>query len=159
MRVLGIDPGIATTGYGIVETKNNILKVVDYNCITTLPELPIGSRLKSIYDGMLKVIEKFKPDHVAVEELFFAKNLKTAISVSEARGVIILAATKKGILEIYEYTPLQVKLALVGYGRAQKNQIQQMVKILLNLNTIPKPDDIADALAVAICHINYKGLS
>jgi crossover junction endodeoxyribonuclease RuvC len=159
MRVLGIDPGLATTGYGLIEAKNNTLKVIDYDCITTLPKLTIPMRLKSIYDKILIIIEKFKPDQIAVEEMFFTKNLKTAISVSEARGVIILAAAKKGIFDIYEYTPLQVKLALVGYGKAQKRQIQQMVKVLLNLKSIPKPDDTADALAVAICHINSKGLS
>lgn len=154
MRILGIDPGIAITGYGIIESKGNSFKVINYDCIKTSPNIPISKRLKVIYERVSKTIRKFKPDEIAIEELFFAKNLKTAINVSQARGVIILAMVKNGIVEFNGYTPLQVKMALVGYGKADKKQVQQMVKVILNLKSIPASDDVADALAVAICHAN-----
>ncbi|NLN41209.1 MAG: crossover junction endodeoxyribonuclease RuvC [Clostridiales bacterium] len=153
MIVLGIDPGMAIIGYGVVEKKNNILRPIDYGAITTPPTMEIPQRLVTIYDAVQELIARFQPDEVAIEELFFNKNVKTAITVGHARGVSVLAAAKTG-LNLYEYTPLQVKQSVVGYGRAEKSQIQQMVKALLGLKEIPKPDDAADALAVAICHIH-----
>lgn len=151
MIILGIDPGIAIVGYSIVECNGNKFRAIDYGCIKTESNLLFPERIKIIYDRLIEIIEKYKPDDLAVEELFFNKNVKTAIKVGQARGVEILAAVNQG-LEIYEYTPLQIKQAVVGYGRADKNQVQEMVKILLNLKEKPKPDDVADALAVAICH-------
>ena len=151
MIILGIDPGIAIVGYGIVECNGNHFKVMDYGSIETNSKTLFPDRLKTVYDKMVKIIDKYKPEEMAIEELFFNKNVKTAIKVGQARGVEILAAKNEG-LDIYEYTPLQVKQAVVGYGRAEKSQVQEMVKILLNLEEIPKPDDVADALAVAICH-------
>ncbi|MBZ2173979.1 crossover junction endodeoxyribonuclease RuvC [Schnuerera sp. xch1] len=160
MIILGIDPGLAIMGYGIVEVKGNKYKAIDYGCITTDANTDFPERLKIIYDEMIMLIDKYNPEDVAIEELFFNKNVKTAIRVGQARGVEVLAAKNKG-LEIYEYTPLQIKQAVVGYGRAEKKQVQEMVKLLLNLKKIPKPDDAADALAVAVCHsscLNYKDM-
>lgn len=151
MIILGIDPGIAIVGYSIVECKGNNFKAIDYGCITTDSNLLFPDRIKIIYDRLTEIIEKYNPEDLAVEELFFNKNVKTAIKVGQARGVEILAAVNKG-MNIYEYTPLQIKQAVVGYGRADKVQVQEMVKLLLNLKERPKPDDVADALAVAICH-------
>ncbi|MBS4539674.1 crossover junction endodeoxyribonuclease RuvC [Clostridium sp. D2Q-11] len=151
MIIVGIDPGIAIVGYGVVEYKGNNFKVIDYGAITTPSTMSSPARLKSVYDDLTEVLLKYKPDAVAIEELFFNKNVKTAIQVGQARGVEILAAMNQK-LDIFEYTPLQVKQGVVGYGRAKKRQVQEMVKILLNLKEIPKPDDVADALAVAICH-------
>ena len=151
MVILGIDPGIAIVGYGFLELKGNSYKVLDYGAITTEAKVPLPDRLNSIYEDMSELIEKYKPDDIAFEELFFNKNVKTAITVAQARGVEVLAA-KKSHAGLYEYTPLQVKQAIVGYGRASKNQVQEMVKIILNLEKVPKPDDVADALAVAITH-------
>lgn len=148
---MGIDPGIAIVGYGFLELKGNSYKVLDYGAITTEAKVPLPDRLNSIYEEMNELIEKYKPNDIAFEELFFNKNVKTAITVAEARGVEVLAAKKSGA-GLYEYTPLQVKQAIVGYGRATKSQIQEMVKIILNLEKVPKPDDVADALAVAITH-------
>jgi len=152
MMVLGIDPGLATVGYGVVCFENNrTLSLVDYGTINTAAGLPMPRRLELIAQGIIELIEKFKPDAVAFEELFFNTNVKTAISVAQARGVALFAAW--GLThELYEYTPLQVKQAVVGYGRAEKQQVQAMVKTLCNLREIPKPDDAADAVAVAICH-------
>lgn len=151
MIILGIDPGIAIVGYSIVECKGNNFKAIDYGCITTDSNLLFPDRIKIIYDRLTEIIEIYNPEDLAVEELFFNKNVKTAIKVGQARGVEILAAVNKG-MNIYEYTPLQIKQAVVGYGRADKVQVQEMVKLLLNLKERPKPDDVADALAVAICH-------
>ncbi|NLJ41213.1 MAG: crossover junction endodeoxyribonuclease RuvC [Clostridiales bacterium] len=151
MVILGIDPGMAIVGYGIIENCNNRLKAIEHGIITTPSTMDIPQRLVSIYEAIEELIFRFKPDEVAVEELFFNKNVKTALTVGHARGVTVLAAAKSG-LGLYEYTPLQVKQSVVGYGRADKGQVQQMVRILLNLKEIPKPDDAADALAVAICH-------
>lgn len=148
---MGIDPGIAIVGYGILEFKGNSYKVMDYGAITTKAGVPIPDRLNQIYDKMNILIKKYKPEDIAFEELFFNKNVKTAITVAQARGVEVLCA-EKNRTGIYEYTPLQVKQALVGYGRASKSQVQDMVKLILNLDKIPKPDDVADALAVAITH-------
>lgn len=148
---MGIDPGIAIVGYGILEFKGNSYKVMDYGAITTKAGVPIPDRLNQIYNEMNILIKKYKPEDIAFEELFFNKNVKTAITVAQARGVEVLCA-EKNRAGIYEYTPLQVKQALVGYGRASKSQVQDMVKLILNLDKIPKPDDVADALAVAITH-------
>lgn len=151
MIVFGIDPGIAIVGYGIIKYEKNNFKVLDCGCITTPSDMSVPERLKVIFDELSSLISSYDVDSVAIEELFFNKNSKTVINVAQARGVIILAAMNKNI-SIYEYTPLQVKQGVVGYGRADKRQVQEMVKILLNLPKIPKPDDVADALAVGICH-------
>jgi len=158
MIIIGIDPGIAIVGYGVIEYKGNKFSIIDYGAITTGTNYSFPDRLKIVYDSLSELLQKYKPDEFAIEELFFNKNAKTAIKVGQARGVEVLAAVNLGI-DIYEYTPLQVKQGVVGYGRADKKQVQEMVKILLNLKEIPKPDDVADALAVAICHAhsgNFK---
>lgn len=149
--LLGIDPGLATTGYGVIKKeKNGDFKMICNGIITTAANQIFAERLKEIHLQLDKIIKKHKPDKFAVEELFFCKNVKTALSVGHARGVIILTASQNG-LPVFEYTPLQIKQAVASYGRADKKQVQSMVKILLNLKDIPKPDDAADALAVAIC--------
>lgn len=151
MIVLGIDPGLAIVGYGVVEEQGNRYRVLEYGCVTTSSGLSLSQRLSYIYGEMLKIIDDFSPDEMAIEELFFNQNTKTAIQVAQARGVEVLAATLRGI-PIYEYTPLQIKQAITGYGRAEKKQMQLTVKTLLQLNTIPKPDDAADALAIGLTH-------
>jgi crossover junction endodeoxyribonuclease RuvC len=151
MRVLGIDPGIATMGFGFIDKEGHKLTPVQYGCIETKAGLPQELRLKQIYESVCSLLDQYKPDTVAVEKLFFNKNVTNAFSVGQARGVFMLAAAQRG-LPIGEYTPMQVKQAVVGYGAAEKRQVQEMVKMLLKLITIPKPDDVADALAVAICH-------
>ena len=150
MIILGIDPGYAIIGYGVIDT-NKPNMVVDYGAITTPKEDSMPVRLEAIDSSLKFLFDKFKPDVVAIEELFYFKNQKTVIQVAQARGVIVLAC-QKYCGNIYEYTPLQIKQALTGNGRAEKAQIQYMVKAILGLNAIPKPDDAADALAVAICH-------
>lgn len=149
--IMGIDPGIAILGYGVLNVEGNKYGIIDSGAIFTSSNLSMPQRLSLIYRDLTELLIRYKPEAFAVEELFFSKNTKTALTVGHARGVIILAASNLDI-PIYEYTPLQVKQSIVGYGRADKNQMQQMVKILLNLKEIPKPDDVADALAVAICH-------
>lgn len=151
MIVLGIDPGIATVGFGAIECDRIAQKVLRYGAICTKAGLPLATRLLQIEQDMLELIGLFKPDAVAVEELFFNTNVKTAINVAHARGVILLTAEKLGI-PVFEYTPLQVKQAVAGYGRAEKKQVMEMTKRLLKLESIPRPDDAADALAIAICH-------
>lgn len=151
MIILGIDPGIAIVGYSVVECSGNNIRAIEYGCIRTKSNLRFPERIKIIYDKLTEIIKEYRPNDLAIEELFFNKNVKTAMMVGQARGVEILAAVNEN-LDIYEYTPLQIKQAVVGYGRADKNQVQEMVKILLNLDEKPKPDDVADALAVAICH-------
>lgn len=150
MIILGIDPGIAIMGYGVIEFKNYKARVIDYGAIYTPSHTPISNRLQMIYDGLTQLFEKFKPDQVAFEELFFNTNTKTAINVAQARGIAILVANQR-CKNIFEFTPLQIKQALTGNGRAEKKQVQYMVKQILNLKQEPKPDDAADALAVAIC--------
>ncbi len=150
MVIMGIDPGTATTGYGVIKNSDNKLKIIDYDCIKTEPKLSTAQRLKEIDQQLAKLIKKYKPRKIAVEDIFFFKNIKTAIKVSQARGVILAGAARAKI-PVIEYTPLEVKQAVTSYGRADKHQVQQMVKVLLNLKEIPKPDDAADALAVAIC--------
>ncbi|MCK5812378.1 MAG: crossover junction endodeoxyribonuclease RuvC [Clostridiales bacterium] len=151
MIILGIDPGYAITGYGIVEYKGNKFSIIDYGAVTTPANMVFSKRLLIIYNQINELIKKYDINFMAVEELFFNTNTKTAIKVGHGRGVILLSGSYNN-LSVYEYTPLQVKQAVCGYGRAAKSQVQQMVKVLLNLKTIPKPDDVADALAVAICH-------
>ncbi len=149
--ILGIDPGFAIVGYGLVEYKNNSFKPIDYGVIRTDAKELFSDRLKKIDVQLKKIIDMYKPDCCSIEDLFFNTNAKTVIAAAQGRGVCVLCASAKD-LPVYEYTPLQVKQAVVGYGRAAKGQVQQMIKIILNLNEIPKPDDAADALAVAICH-------
>ena len=150
--VLGIDPGVATTGWAVLQTavNSNSFSVLDYGVILTKKELSLSSRLSEIYDDLEVLLKKFSPDRAAVEEILFCNNAKTAISVGEARGVVLLCLTKNDI-PLYEYTPLQVKETVTGYGKAEKCQVQEAVKLLCNLEEIPKPDDAADAIAVAIC--------
>ncbi len=151
MIIVGIDPGYAIVGVGIVKYSSNKLTIIEYGAITTRSHTKTTQRLQIIYEKINEVFDMYKPDAVAIEELFFNNNAKTAIAVAQARGVLLTAAANKGI-PVYEYTPLQIKQAVTGYGRADKQQMQQMVKMLLNLNAIPQPDDAADALAVGICH-------
>lgn len=158
MRILGIDPGFAIVGISIIDFDGNKAKDIWHGAITSDSSMNMDLRLKKIYDEISRVIDIYSPDDCAMEELFYFKNQKTVIDVAQARGVEILACLNKG-LNIYEYTPLQIKQAVTGYGRADKRQMQQMVKMLLNLREVPKPDDVADAIAVAICHsscINFK---
>lgn len=151
MVIIGIDPGFATVGYGIIRAERGVFAPIAYGVITTPAHTLIEKRLKDIYDSLCTLIDTYKPDCMAIEELFFNTNQRTAVDVCQARGVMLLAAENKGI-STYEYTPLQIKQSVVGYGRADKHQVQYMVKLLLNLEKTPKPDDAADALAAAICH-------
>jgi len=152
MRVLGFDPGTATTGYGVVEGKGTRLTHVAHGVITTPAHTPFAARLRSIHDETARLIHEYRPGAVAIERLYFARNVTMGLNVAQSRGVIALAAEQAG-LPIGEFSPLEVKNAVVGYGKAAKHQVQSMVKILLNLDTIPRPDDAADALAIAICQI------
>lgn len=153
MVILGIDPGLATIGFGVLQKdKSGRAVPLDYGVILTPKEETLPARLKLIEEGLIKLIDKYNPDEIALEELFFNNNQKTAINVAQARGVILLTCFKR-CKRLYEYTPLQIKQALTGYGRADKRQIQEMVKTLLHLKAIPKPDDAADAVAVALTHV------
>ncbi len=156
MRILGIDPGYAIVGYGIVDSVASKFHVVDYGVVTTPAKIPIEDRLFMIYEQITELVKRYKPEAMAIEELFFNSNHTTAIPVAEARGVILLVARQFNI-EVFEYTPLQVKQAVVGYGRAEKKQVIMMTTTLLGLPKPPKPDDAADALAIAICHGNTGG--
>lgn len=156
MVVLGIDPGYAIVGYGGIEYLNNGYRVLGYGAITTNAGQNFDVRLEIIFNRIMTVIEKCKPDVMAIEKLYFQNNQKTAIDVAQARGVILLAAKLKGV-PIYEYTPLQVKTAVTGYGKAKKEQVMEMTRRLLKLEKVPKPDDTADALAIAICHTQANG--
>ena len=152
MIILGIDPGIATMGFGVTDKdKNGNCRAVDYGVVKTPKEESLPVRLAMLEQGVNKIIEKYAPEEIALEELFFTKNITTGITVAEARGVILLAAVKK-CGKLYEYTPMQIKQALTGYGKADKKQIQEVVTTLLRLKSIPRPDDAADALAIALCH-------
>jgi crossover junction endodeoxyribonuclease RuvC len=153
VRILGIDPGYAIVGYGVVDMVRSRFTPVDYGVVTTPAKIPIEDRLLTIYNEVSAIMDKYKPDAMAIEELFFNSNHTTAIPVAEARGIILLAAKQRGIRQ-FEYTPLQVKSAVVGYGRAEKQQVIAMTTSLLGLPKPPKPDDAADALAIAICHGN-----
>ncbi|MHB0857265.1 MAG: crossover junction endodeoxyribonuclease RuvC [Anaerolineae bacterium] len=151
MLVLGLDPGLATLGYGLVRGDGQELEAVAYGVVRTPAGMSIAKRLILLYDALSEIIETYRPDEAAVEELFFGANTRTAIMVGEARGVVLLTLAQAG-LPIAEYTPMQVKQATTGYGQAVKQQVQEMVRILLCLDAIPRPDDAADALAVSICH-------
>lgn len=150
MKILGIDPGTATTGFGVIEVSGNQKKAIDFGVVSTHKDLPMANRLSEIYDDITTVIKRHQPNQIVVEQLFFATNSKTAITVGQARGVVLLVAAKSKI-PIAEYTPLQVKQAITGYGQANKKQVGEMVKTILNLKQVPKPDDAADALAIALC--------
>lgn len=157
-RILGIDPGIARMGYGIIDAVGNRLKAVGYGCIETPPEWTVPKRLQFIYQELSKITLEYQPDTMSIEELFFYKNTTTAFVVGQARGVALLAGMDAN-LTMAEYTPMQVKLAVTGYGKADKKQIQEMVRVLLNLTEVPKPDDTADALAIAITHAHSAPLA
>ncbi len=151
MRILGIDPGTGILGFGVIEVVRGKAVLIDAGVVRTPAHTPLDERLVDIYDSLTQIIKETKPDHMSIEKLFFAQNVTTAISVSHARGVAMLAG-KQGGLEIYEYTPLQIKQALTGYGKATKSQVQEMVRVILNLKEVPKPDDCADAIATALMH-------
>lgn len=156
MIILGLDPGTATTGYGVVRYYRNNIQGICFGTITTPPDMRMSRRLNTIFDELHQIIQRYKPDEVAIEKLFFGRNTTTAISVGQARGVLMLQAERNG-LPIGEYTPMEVKQALVGYGHAEKKQVQHMVSQVLKLKEIPRPDDAADALAIAICHAHFRG--
>ena len=159
MIIVGFDPGLATLGYGVIKKEQRGKPVMlDYGVVSTPKDENLAVRLCMLERGVKEIIEKYKPDEIAIEELFFAKNVTTGINVAHARGVVLLTCVKE-CGRIFEYTPLQIKQALTGYGRAEKKQIQAMVKTFLGLNAVPKPDDAADALAVAICHANTCGFN
>lgn len=151
MRILGIDPGIAIVGFGVIDTDRGQQRMIQYGAITTPAGLPLATRLVQIGADLEELITRFQPDEIAIEELFFSKNITTGIAVAHGRGVILYTAEKLGI-PIYEYTPMQVKQAVVGYGLAEKKQVMDMTRRLLHLKAVPRPDDAADALAIAICH-------
>ncbi len=151
MRILGIDPGIAIVGFGLIESNRGSVRMLQYGAVTTEAGLPLATRLVQIENDMTALIAQLKPDEIAVEELFFSKNITTGIAVAHGRGVILCTAERLGI-PIFEYTPMQVKQAVAGYGLADKKQVMDMTKRLLKLKAVPKPDDAADALAIAICH-------
>lgn len=157
MKILGIDPGIGICGFGLIETSTRTnAKALDFGAVTTTVDAPLPSRLKELYDSLMEVFEQTKPEMVAVEKLFFSKNITTGIAVAEARGIVLLVAEQKG-LPVYEYTPNEIKKCLTGYGSATKTQMQEMARIHLGLEKKPKPDDAADALAVAItCSFLYR---
>ena len=155
MIILGVDPGTATTGYGVIDANNGDVKLIDYGVIQTRPKQPLEDRLEQLFDELSKIIAQYSPAEIAVEELFFSSNAKTAIAVGQARGVILLAAKKAGV-PLSEYTPNQVKNGICGYGGADKKQVQKMVQMILKLVETPQPDDAADALAIAICHSSAR---
>ena len=151
MRILGIDPGIAIVGFGLIESNRGSVRMLQYGAVTTEAGLPLATRLVQIENDMTALIAQLKPDEIAVEELFFSKNITTGIAVAHGRGVILCTAERLGV-PIFEYTPMQVKQAVVGYGLADKKQVMDMTKRLLKLKAVPRPDDAADALAIALCH-------
>lgn len=156
MIIIGIDPGYAIVGYGVIKYENNHFNILDFGAVTTPAGMKFEDRLKIIHEDLSFLFDKFRPDAMAIEKLFFNTNKKTAVDVAQARGVILLSAREYGS-EIYEYTPLQVKQSVVGYGRAEKKQVQEMTRKILGLSAVPKPDDTADALAMAICHAHCSG--
>jgi crossover junction endodeoxyribonuclease RuvC len=158
MLILGVDPGTAITGYGLVGGEGDELTLEGYGVITTSSDSPLPQRLQILYQELRGLIARYRPTAVAIEELFFSRNVRTALAVGQARGIALLAAAEAG-LPVHEYTPLQVKQAVVGYGRATKDQVQQMVRMLLGLDFVPQPDDAADAIAVAICHLHSVRLA
>lgn len=155
MIILGIDPGLANTGYGLIRYEKKKIELIDYGCVLTYKKDAFSLRIKKIYYKIKELIEKYNPHEVAIEEIFFNKNVRSALTVSKVHGMVAITVALMG-LELYEYTPLQIKQATVGNGRAEKHQVQSMVKILLNLSEIPQPDHAADALAAAICHVHTK---
>jgi crossover junction endodeoxyribonuclease RuvC len=164
MRIIGIDPGLAILGWGVIDASQHSFACVDYGTIITTPDMPLPDRLLDIHEGMLRLLSEYQPEAIAFEELFFNKNVTTAFTVGAARGCALCAAASYAAsfadsakCKLYEYTPLQVKQAITGHGRSDKDQVQYMVRILLHLTEIPKPDDAADALAVAIMHANCIG--
>ncbi len=156
MRILGIDPGYAIVGYGAVDFTHNRFTVLQFGAITTKAGIPFEDRLSEIYEDMSILIKRVSPEAIAIERLYFNTNTTTAIDVAQARGVILLAAKQNGV-PVFEYTPLQVKSAVTGYGKAEKNQVMEMTRSILGLDKVPKPDDTADALAIAICHAHTGG--
>ena len=157
MIILGIDPGLATLGYGVIEADNNRRRLIQYGTLTTPAGQPMPQRLRAIFQGMNQLMDIYQPDDVAFEELFFSKNITTGMAVSAARGVALVAVVQRTD-NLYEYTPMQIKQAVTGYGGADKHQVQQMVKMLLNMRDIARPDDAADALAVALTHANSMNM-
>ena len=151
MRILGIDPGVAIVGFGLIETERSAVRMLQYGAINTSAGLPLATRLVQIEQDLTQLIRQFQPDEIAIEELFFSKNITTGIAVAHARGVLLYTAEKCGI-PLHEYTPSQVKMAVVGYGKAEKRQVMDMTRRLLHLAAVPKPDDAADAVAIALCH-------
>lgn len=151
MIILGIDPGVATIGFGVIEAQRGKNRLIQYGTITTPPGHPLSDRLTQIYADMKQLMDTFHPQEVAIEELFFSKNITTGIAVAHGRGVILLAVAEYGV-PVYEYTPMQVKQSVAGYGKAEKRQVMDMTRRLLHMEKIPRPDDAADALALAICH-------
>ena len=158
MVILGIDPGIALMGYGVISSVQNKISLLECGVIKTEPHTPFPRRLSIIYDSVTDLIQKFSPDNIAFEELFAGKNVKTVIQVAQARGAAMAATFGTGA-ELFEYTPMQIKLAVVGYGRAEKKQVQEMVRLLLSMDKIIRPDDAADAVACAICHAHIGKFS
>ncbi len=158
MRILGIDPGYGITGYSVIDYIGNKFKLIDSGAIKTDAKMSFPLRLSEIYTDLNNIIDEYEPDAISVEELFFNNNAKTAINVAQARGVILVVGCQRGI-PTYEYTPLQVKQAVVGYGRADKMQVQKMVKTILNVETLPKLDDTTDSMAIAICHAHSAKFS
>ena len=156
MIILGIDPGYAIVGYGVIKYEANRFTVIDYGAVTTNAGTPFVERLEIIYNDLTAIMQKYHPEAMAIEKLFYNTNAKTVIDVAQARGVTVLAA-KQNNVEMFEYTPLQVKQSVVGYGRAEKKQVQEMTRVILKLEKVPKPDDTADALAMAICHAHSSG--
>ena len=151
MRILGIDPGVATVGFGLIDSEGFLQRVVQYGTITTPPTMTLAARLVQIESDLTRLLVQFQPDAVAIEELFFNKNITTGIAVAHGRGVLICTAEKAGV-PLFEYTPSQVKQAVAGYGKAEKRQVMEMTRRLLKLGAVPRPDDAADALAIALCH-------
>lgn len=158
MKVLGIDPGTATTGWAVLEESKGKVDPIAFGHISTSPKNSVSDRLKEVADDLADIIEEYKPQEAAIEDIFFFKNQKTAVKVSQSRGAMLLTLENKRV-RIFSYTPLQVKQALTGYGRAEKKQIQIMVKNILKLTSIPKPDDTADAIAIALCHLNSRKIN
>jgi crossover junction endodeoxyribonuclease RuvC len=157
MIILGLDPGTATTGFGIIEYLDNEYRLLDYGCITTTPDRNLAQRLYQISSDLEEIIRQSRPDEIAIEEIFFSKNIKTAIHVAHARGALMQKLSAEGY-DIYEYKPQQIKEAVCGYGKAEKIQVQKMVQLIMKMDILPCPDDAADALAVAICHANNTRL-
>ena len=158
MRIIGIDPGYAIVGFGVIEYERRVFEVIDYGAVTTNADTEFNTRLLEIYDDTCLILDRFMPEAMAIERLYFTSNQKTAIAVAEARGIVLLAARQRNIT-IFEYTPLQVKSSVTGYGKAVKKQVQELTKNILKLPEIPKPDDTADALAIAVCHAHsYNSL-